>query len=208
MKIQMALLVAALGLGGCTLLPPTVTPAVAASTSVEQANRKLTEVAAARAAIESTFASSEQVCYAKFFVNNCLDAAKERRRSALAYQAAIEDEAQYYKRKAEVDERDREVAKAVKEFEAGEARAAAAPPPPPRADVTPPPVAPKAALASRSAKRAAKQAQRAAQEKAEAPKRAAMVKEFEERKLESEQRQRKVAEKLAKKAAKAATEGK
>ena len=203
MKIQMALLVAALGLAGCTLLPPTVTPVVPTSTSVEQANRKLAEVAAARAAIESTFATNEQACYTKFFVNSCLDAARERRRSALAYQAALEDEAQYYKRKAAVDERDREVARAIKEFEADEARAATIPAPPPRAEVTAPPVAPRATLASRSAKRAAKEAQRAAQEQAEAPKRAAKVKEFEERKLEAEERQRKVAEKLAKKAAKA-----
>lgn len=208
MKIQIALLAAALGLGGCTLLPPTFTPVVPASTSVAQADRKLEQVAAARAAIEATFASSEQVCYAKFFVNNCLDKAKERRRSALAYQAAIEDEAQYYKRKAEVDERDREVAKAVKEFEADQARAAAQPAPAPRPEVARPPAAPKAALSSRGAKRDAKAAERAAQDRADAPKRAANAKAFEERKLEAEQRQREVAAKKAEKAAKAAAEGK
>jgi colicin import membrane protein len=208
MKNHIAMLAAAIGLGACTLLPPTVTPVVPASTSVPQANTKLDQVAAARAAIEATYASSEKVCYTKFFVNNCLDAAKERRRSALAYQAAIEDEAQYYKRKAAVDERDREVAVAIKEFEADEARAAAQPAPAPRAEHKASPAAPKATLAARSAKREEKQARREAREQAEAPKRAAKAKAFEERKLEAEKRQRKVAEKLAQKAAKAAAEGK
>ena len=205
MKNQMAMLVAVASLAGCTtvLLPPNVVPVVAKSTSVDQANRKLEQVAIARAAIEAEFAASEQVCYAKFFVNNCLDTAKEKRRGLLAYQNAVEDEAEYFGRKATVDERDREVAKAVKDFEAAEARAAALPPPPPRPDVNSMPPAPKASLVSRSAKRDAKQAERAAQELADAPKRAAKARQFEQRKLDVEKRQREVAEKMAEKAAKA-----
>jgi colicin import membrane protein len=199
-------------LSGCTLLPPSVTPVVPVSTSVEQATHKLEQVAIVRAAVEREYAASEQVCYHKFFVNNCLDAAKEKRRVALAYQGAIEDEAQYYRRKAAVDERDRDVAKAVKEFEVEEARAAAQPAPVPRTVVERVKPAPKATLSARNAKREAKQAQRAEQELADAPKRAANVKAFEQRKLDAEKRQREVAEKLAKKdakkAAKAAEEAK
>jgi colicin import membrane protein len=198
------LAVAAGGLSACSmsLLPDNVTPVVPQSTSVQQANAKLEQVAMARAAIESTYAASEQVCYAKFFVNNCLDTAKEKRRSALAIEAAIEDEAQFYKRKSAVDERDREVGKAIKDFEADEARAAAQPAPPPREELKSRPVAPKATLSARRASRDEKAARRAAQAEADAPKRAAKAKAFEQRKLESEKRQREVAEKLAEKAAK------
>ncbi|MES2316613.1 MAG: hypothetical protein V4631_03890 [Pseudomonadota bacterium] len=205
MKKLMAMLVAVASLAGCTaaLLPPNVVPVVAKSTSVAQASRKLEQVAIARAAIEAEFAASEQVCYTKFFVNNCLDTAKEKRRGLLAYQNAVEDEADFFRRKATVDERDREVAKAVKDFEAEEARAAAQPPAPPRADPKSLPPAPKASLVSRSAKRDAKLAERAAQDAADAPKRAAKAKEFEQRKLDAEKRQREVAEKMAEKAAKA-----
>ena len=203
--LRLAMLAAAAVLAGCSMarLPPDPTPLVPASTSVEQATRKLEQVAAARERIEAEFAASEQVCYHKFFTTNCLDAAKEKRHTALVYQGAVEDEAQYYKRKANVDERDREVAKAIKEFEEDEARAAAMPPPPPRPEVKAVPAAPKASLASRKAKQEAKQAQRAAQEQAEAPRRAARAQAFEQRKLDAEKRQRDVAERLAKKAAKA-----
>lgn len=201
--LRMATLAAvAAGLTACslTLLPTTITPVVPASVSVEQANRKLAQVAVERAAIEATYAASERVCYTKFFVNNCLDAAKEKRRGELVLQAAIEDEAEYFKRKTAVDERDREVARAIKDYEEEQARAAAMPPPPPRPEVKPV-TAPKATLASRNAKREAKAAARAAKEQAEAPKRAANVKEFEARKREAEQRQRDIAEKKAAKAA-------
>ncbi|MES2016412.1 MAG: hypothetical protein V4484_07935 [Pseudomonadota bacterium] len=205
MNKQFAILALCLAtLSGCTLLPPSVTPVVPVSTSVEQATRKLEQVAIARAAIEKEYAASEQVCYHKFFVNNCLDTAKEKRRVALALQGAIEDEAQYFRRKAAVEERDRDVVKAVQQFEADEARAAAQPAPPPRTELGPALVAPKASVSSRSAKRDARQAQRAEQEKAEAPQRAANVKAFEQRKLDAEKRQRDVAEKLAKKEAKKA----
>ena len=213
MKISSALRLAApalaASLAACsmTLLPSNVAPVVPKSTSVQQATLKLQQVAAMRAAIEAEYGASEAICYAKFFVNNCLDEAKEKRRSALAVQNAIEDEAQYYKRKADVDERDREVAKALKEFAEDEARAAATPPPP-REVKTAPPVAPKATLAARKATQEAKLARHEAQEQAAAPKRAAKAKAFEQRKLDAEKRQREVAEKLAAKADKAEAAGK
>ncbi|MFL6659956.1 MAG: hypothetical protein ACJ8GW_17870 [Massilia sp.] len=200
------LLAVVAALAGCTsaALQPSVTPTVAASTSVDEANRKLAEVAVNRAAIEATYAANEKICYNKFAVTNCLDAAKEQRRLALTYQGAVEDEAHYFKRKAAVDERDREVAKAVKQFEDDEARAAAQPAPEPRSPAEPVPVAPKATLAARRASHEARVARHDAKEQADAPKRAAGVKAFEKRKQDAEKRQQEVAAKLEAKAAKAA----
>ena len=202
----LALLLAAAALGACTtvLLPPNVQPVVASSTSGTQAKRRLEEVKAERTAAEAAFAQSEQVCYAKFFVNNCLDAAKEKRRSKLAVLRAVEVEAEYYLRKADVDQRDLEVAQAVEEFKAGEARMAAQPARAPRAKpagVTP---APKAAAKVRPSRAA----QQEALVRADGPQRAASAKAFTDRKLKSEQRQRDVEQRKADKAAKAASPGK
>jgi hypothetical protein len=198
---RVALLTAITVLGGCTtvLLPPNVQPVVAPSTSVAQATRRLEEVKSERAAVEAAFAASEQVCYAKFFVNNCLDAVKEKRRSKLAVLRAIEVEAEYYQRKANVEQRDREVAEAIREFEATEARMAAQPAPAPRVvpeRMTP---APKPVIQERRSRAA----EHAAQAQVAAPQRAASAKAFAERKARAEQRQREVAQKKAEKAAKA-----
>ncbi len=200
--LRLALLLAGAGLAGCTtvLLPPNVQPVVAPSKTVAEATRRLDEVKAGRAEAEAAFAASEQLCYAKFFVNNCLDTAKEKRRSRLAVLKAVEVEAEFFRRKAAVDQRDREVAQAVKEFEAGEARMAAMPKPAPRVVPERPAPAPEAALKARPSKAA----QRAALTRAEAPKRAASARAFADRKQKSEERQREVAETKAQKAAKAA----
>ncbi|SHG53119.1 hypothetical protein [Massilia sp. CF038] len=202
----MAMAACAAGLGACTtvLLPPNITPVVAPSTSVAEATARIEKVKVDRAAIEAEFSASERVCYAKFFVNSCLDEAKEKRRGALAYQRAIEVEAEHFRRQANVEQRDRDVALAVKEFEEGEARAAAAPPEAPKAAPVRKPVAPRASLAERKAAHDAKLARTAAREQADAPKRAANAQAFEQRKLESAQRQLKVAKKKAEKAEKAA----
>lgn len=200
-----ALAAAAAGLTACTtvLLPPNITPVVAPSTSVAEASARLEKVKTERAAIEARFAASETVCYTKFFVNTCLDEAKEKRRADLAYQRAIEVEAEHFRRKAIVDQRDRDVEIAVKEFEEGEARAAAMPAEVPKPAAERKPVAPRASLAERRASQDAKLARNAAREQADAPKRAARAKEFEQRKLESAERQLKVAKKKAEKAEKA-----
>ena len=196
------MLLAAASLGGCTtaLLPPNVEPVVAPSTSVAQATRRLEEVTRERAAAEAAFGASEQVCYTKFFVNNCLDAAKEKRRSRLAVLRAIEVDAEFYKRKAAVDQRDREVAQAVKEFESSEARMAAMPPPAPRVEPVRTAPAPKAAMKERTSR----VAENAARLRAEAPQRAASAKAFAERKRKVEERQKEIEAKKAAKAAKAA----
>ena len=125
-----ALLAAALS--ACASVEPG--PAVATvdpTTSVAQADARLAAVAAERAAIEARYAEREAVCYDKFFVNHCLDEAKERRRVALNAQRNIEIEAERFKRRMKVEERDREIAAAEAEYKAEEARLAAEPPPAP-----------------------------------------------------------------------------
>lgn len=176
-------------------------------TSVAQADQQLAAVARERAAIEARFAERERVCYDKFFVNNCLDEAKERRRSALAAQRAIEVQAERFKRQATVEERDRNLAEAERRFKEQEARMEAEPPkaapeptplPPPRKPTAP------ARMAERDARLRAQQKDEAAS----AGKRAQNVRDYEARKAESEERQRKVAQRKAEKAAKAAKEAK
>jgi hypothetical protein len=176
-------------------------------TSVAQADQQLAAVARERAAIEARFAERERVCYDKFFVNRCLDEAKERRRTALAAQRAIEVQAERFKRQAIADERDRNVAEAERRFEEQEARLSTEPPKPaPTPTPVPPPRKPIAPgrIAERDARlRAAQQ-----QDAADAGKRAQSVRDYEARKAESEERQRKVAQRKADKAAKAAREAK
>ncbi len=204
--LRLAVLAACAGLAACTtvLLPPNVTPVVTPTTSLDDAARKLAVVRSERAAVEAQYAESERFCSTKFFVNTCLDAAKEKRRSALALLRATEVEAELFQRKSTADQRDRDVAKAIAEYNAEEARQAALPPTPPRVAAEPRPVTPKPALAARRAERAAKQAKREAEAPMVAAERAANAAAYEKRKQEAIERQKKVEEKKAEKAAKAA----
>ena len=79
---------------------------VPASSSVPQADARLAEMARVRTVVEARFAEREQICYTKFFVNHCLDQAKEERRSALSGLRAIEIEASHFKRAHAVEQRD------------------------------------------------------------------------------------------------------
>ena len=172
-------------------------------TSVAQADQQLAAVARERAGIEARYAERERVCYDKFFVTNCLDEAKERRRSALAAQRAIEIQAERFKRQAVVDERDRKLLDADKKYREEEARLAGQPPAPVREVQDLP--APRPAVApQRVAERNARLKEAQAKEAAEAPQRAKNVRDFERRKAESAERQRDVARKKAERAAKAA----
>jgi hypothetical protein len=176
-------------------------------TSVAQADQQLAAVARERAAIEARFAERERVCYDKFFVNKCLDEAKERRRNALAAQRAIEVQAERFKRQAVVEERDRNLAEADRRFKEQEAKLAAEPPKPaPEPAPAPPPRKP--TVADRTAQRDARLRAERQQEAADAGKRAQNVRDYEARKAESAERQRKVAERKAEKAAKAAKDAK
>jgi hypothetical protein len=172
-------------------------------TSVAQADAQLAAVARERTAIEVRFAERERVCYNKFFVTGCLDEAKERHRSALAAQRAIEVQAERFKRQAAVDERDRKLAEADKRYREEEARLSAEPPKPEH--VVEPVPAPRAStVPARVAERDARLKAAQAKEAAEAPKRAQNVRDYERRKAESLERQRDVERRKAERAAKAA----
>jgi hypothetical protein len=182
-------------LAGCAAnRVPAPVPVAPLSTSLAEADRKLADAARARAQAEAAYAASEQACYARFFVNNCLDEAREKRRAAVAGLRAIEVEAERYKRKADVDQRDRELAEAQQKFAEDEARAAAAPAPAPR-EVPPLPAPKPAAVVDRAAQHARKLKQQQAAEQAGAAKRAANVEAYQKRKRESEQRKKEIEEK-------------
>jgi len=172
-------------------------------TSVAQADQQLAAVARERAGIEARYAERERVCYDKFFVTSCLDEAKERRRSALAAQRAIEIQVERFKRQAVVDERDRKLAEADRKYREEEARLAAQPPAPVR-QVQDVPAPRPATVPQRVAERNERLKEVQAREAAEAPQRARNVRDYERRKAESEERQRDVARKKAERAAKAA----
>lgn len=206
-RIRAALLLAlAAGLGACTpgLQPTSMAPPVPATESLEQASLKLEQVRSQRAAAEARYANSEVSCYDKFFVNDCLDEAREYRRVTLAYLNAVEDEAKHFQRKASADARDAAVAESIRVAEAEEARLAANPAPLP---VPAPPkvkgASKKPTLEARQAAQAAKLARIAADEKAAVPERAANAAAFEQKRIDSEKRQRKVEEKKAASAKKA-----
>ena len=175
------------------------------TTSIEQAEATLAKVAKDRAAVNDEFAASERVCTSKFFVNNCLDKAKEKRRVELSGLRAIEVEAQHFKRADSVAKRDAELAERVrKDAEEQATRAAQVPKEPKAVDDKPhnPPSGP--SLAEREAAHTAKLKREAAQEAADAGKRAANVEAFQKKQAESVRRQAEVARKKQESAAKAA----
>jgi len=192
-------------LGACanTELAQEETPP-APTTSPEQAEQRLAAVAAQRAAIEARYADREAVCYDKFFVNRCLDEAREVRRAALVTQRAIEIEASHYLRRLKVDERDKAIAEADAAYAQEEAKLAAEPPAvkdPAGAALPPPRTKPGESRVVRSQQRAQETAANAEKEAAE---RAANVAAYEERRRKSEERQKEVARRVAEREAKAA----
>lgn len=174
------------------------------TTSAEQAQQRLAAVAVERAAIEARYAEREAVCYDKFFVNRCLDEAREVRRAALVTQRAIEIEAAHYLRRLKVEERDKAIAEADAAYAEEEARLAADPPPVKEAAsaaLPPPRTRPGESRVVRSQQRARESAANAEKEAAE---RAANVAAYEERRRKSAERQKDVARRVAEREAKAA----
>lgn len=174
---------------------------VPASQSVAEADARLAEVAQERAAVEAEFAQNEQACYARFFVNYCLDGAREKRRTALAPLRKVEIEAAYFKRADAVDKRDRELAEQQK---LNQADAAARAQLPPKVRVVAPEPQPRAggkSLEERQAEFDARNARRQAQEAAEAPMRQGKEAAFERKQREAAERQHEIAVKQAEKAA-------
>lgn len=75
-------------------------------TSVESANAALAAVEDERRRIAARFGEAERACRNNFFVTQCIDKAREARRQAAAPLAAIELEAEKYKRLERVRQRD------------------------------------------------------------------------------------------------------
>jgi colicin import membrane protein len=78
--------------------------------SSETANRALIEVDQQRTVLDQKYAVEQHDCYEKFFATSCLDAAKERRRVALAQIRKVEIEANAFIRGDRVVQRDKNLA--------------------------------------------------------------------------------------------------
>jgi colicin import membrane protein len=177
---------------------PQGAPRVPATHSVEQADATLAQVARERAAVHQRYAQDEQVCYGKFFVNRCLDQAREKRRVALAELRAVEVEASHFKRQDAVSRRDADLAERARKDEQEQAARAAQPPRAAKAPVEEmPPPAPKGGptLEQRQAEHDAREQRRQAEATAAAGKRAANVAAFERKQQESEARKVAIARK-------------
>ena len=176
---------------GMPQVPPTVT--------MVEADAKLKQVASERAAAESAYAARELVCYDRFFVNNCLDQAKETRRITLMRLRAIEAEASHFQRAESVRLRDADLARTQQDARDELAERTAATSKAVKV-VTPEakPVKPAGpTLAERQAQHAAEVKQQAAQDAAEAPQRAAREANFARKQAEAVKRQERVAKRLA-----------
>jgi hypothetical protein len=201
MKITTSLLIAALILAGCGTAPVVdPDPIVAPSRSVEQANANIVAAAAEEERIEDRYYAEQVVCYKRFFVNNCLDAAKEERRLGLAGTTARDNEAQHYLRQNALDVRDAEIAKNEKDAAEREAKLALEPPRAPKVVTPAPPPKPRT-VPDRKARQAARERDDAAKTQAEAGKRAANVAEAAQRREDAVQRQNDAAKRKADRAA-------
>jgi hypothetical protein len=200
-------------LGGCgVLVKPDVVPAPPLLHSVEQADRALFDAAAERARAEAMYLQGEQVCYQKFFVNSCLDDAKEARRAVLMRLRVVEVEAGRYKREAALQQRDRELAEAEARYQAKLAREAAEAATGKAAEVAEPvPAAPapkaekrKMLHQQRKASHDAKEKQAAMRQQMRDAHHAQRMASMEAKRKESEQRVTKVEQRRAEQAAKQA----
>ena len=175
---------------------------VPVTTSVAEADAKLLDVKQHRAAVEATYADSERYCYTKFFVNNCLDKAKEIRRAELAHIRPIEIEASHFKRADAVAKRDAALVVDAKKASDDAAARAAKPVVVNEVKPAPPPKTPNGpTLAQREAQLHAKQQQQQAEDAANAPKRAANVTAYAQRQADAAKEQQRVADKAAQRAA-------
>jgi colicin import membrane protein len=202
---MMALHLKAMILMGGLMLAGAVLAQTAPVQSVEQADALLAQVAKDRAAAENDYAASEQVCYSKFFVNNCLDKAKELRRVRLAELRVTEVDANYFKRKHAVEVRDHEL-EDRNQRDAKEEASRAVNPPKPRANPAdkPRPQPARTLPAQKEAEHATREQQRAGKEVAEAADRAKQVEEVQQTQVDAAERQKRVAEKKADREAKRA----
>ncbi|PLY42375.1 hypothetical protein CSZ94_11200 [Janthinobacterium sp. ROICE36] len=190
---------------GAAALDEVGAPQLAATLSVEEADAKLKQSASEREAAENEFAVRELECYNKFFVNNCLDQAKEKRRLILVRLRAVEAEANYFKRAESVRLRDIDLARTQESARLDAEQRAAAIPKPVKV-VAPEPAPPKPegkSIAERDAEQAAKVAKQAAADAAAAPRRAAREADYARKQADAVARQKRVAQRLAERQAEA-----
>lgn len=174
---------------------------VPATHSVAEADAKVAEVVAGRAAVASEFAAAEAICYNKFFTTICLDKAKEKRRVALVSLRAIEIEANHFKREEQVRLRDADLAERARKDAADEAQRQAEPPKTAHEPGPPSTPASGPSVAERIAEHNAKEKRQQADDAAKASQRAANVTAFQRKQAETVKHQADIA---AKKAAKEA----
>lgn len=168
--------------------------------SIEQADARLQQVKLDREAVEAEYAASEQRCNEKFFVNACLDTAKEQRRLRLAELRSVEVEASQYKRRNAVEARDRDLEDRAQKDAAEAAHHAANPKPAkpdPDSKAAPKPAA--KSLEQRQAEHDERERTRSAKAAADAPERADKAAAFERKKAAAEKRQAEIKAKLAEK---------
>lgn len=113
----------------------------AAISSDEDARQALEAVQTERAIVHARFEREQATCYDRFLVNQCIEEAKERRRSALEPLDEIELNAKRFQRQQRAQVRERDMIERRKRADEKAAQAAAVVPPPPRT-VRPPPPAP------------------------------------------------------------------
>ncbi|MEO7032155.1 MAG: hypothetical protein ABI351_04365 [Herbaspirillum sp.] len=185
--------------------------------SVEEADQLLARVAQQRQQIEVKNAIQQNACYDRFFVSACLSKVSEQHRAALSGVNTIEIEANIYKRRATVDERDRNLEEQrTKDIQDREDRAKqqaardASTAEKMRQHKQDAQTAAQrgqqfeGAAQQRVAEHQAHEQQRAAKEAAAAGQRAENTAKFKQKGIEAAERQRVVAQKKAEKAEKAA----
>lgn len=187
-------------------------------TTVQRANDALRDAAASRLTIEQTYRDAQFACNKKFFVSDCIDAAKERHRIARAETRAVEVEADFVKRRDRAEQRDKSIAERAaqdaanapqrsKETEAREKTAVDKAAQRTAGDVKSQQIQQKEAAADPQARQRAfdaKAAQQQAKDAAEQPRRSANAAAFEKKKANAIVRQKQIADNKAKKASEAA----
>lgn len=178
--------------------------------SVPEADAALSEAAAERSEIEARYVVEEQACHPNFFTTSCIQKAKDRRRIALAALRAIEIEANAFKRKARVAERDQALVERLEKDERQrqerESRVPAAEPAPAAVNIEEPvqkaqptnDLATEKTLPREKSQPPAVKRQ-IAEDPISAEKRAANIAAYEKKKREALERQQKVAQRKAEK---------
>jgi len=134
-------------------------------TSLEEAEQVLSLVQAERSRITSRYAEQEQACYQRFFVNRCIDEARQQRRDAMQPLDALELEAERFEREQRAEQRERGVQQRRAEAQEKAEQAARVEPPPSRKPLLP--VEPQGKPRARKAEAPPMQEQAQARERAE-----------------------------------------